>query len=865
MKLTDTVLRWLAKKIKMPESALQMVRAANAMSGMDKKSLPTELIPLNAIQLSRGLLNYTVLQSLSDWVLPFWAEQQYRPEALSFVPRSHLGLSMNITHRNWTAIGHPGCNVEAIVDPRGLLTPFPNGWSVDTWLAVENEIFFPSRASAPEYGASARRHAEHVQQKLTDDLPIVETAFTFREIELLLTSWVLDGVVHHHARAKNISSAMRRCSIIFAIRPFNPEGVSLLSDIECDKSTNTLFVNKKEKVRAILPPSSVLFSNFKSGDCAALVMTSAPCNGTEHADGKQSIHCPSSLANAALVYDAAINPGGEYEAEITCPVAENESSNRFSAVPKNKPGALTPSLSSPARERREFPSPAKERIGWNRYDNDNADKISLTGHKEKIAAYWKNLFDGSTEIKTPSERLNALLRSSLTSLLMLVDDTTITPGPATYHQFWFRDAVYMIWALDKFGFSRFTSPIIRSFPGYQHGNGYFRSQQGEWDSNGQALWITWQHALFSHDTTILRELYSNLKKGTEWIAAHRMTGSEHMGKSYYGLMPRGLSAEHLGVADHYFWDSFWSLAGVKAFLAASRMFNDAAANNVEKLLNEFSTDIENSIAYALHKWNSAPKAASESTAAIPPSPTRRFDYGSIGNVAALYPLQLFPPDDEHIKATLRELEGKYFVDGMFFQPFIHSGKNAYLTLQIAHAYLYAGEREKFWNILERTAAHATPTLNFPEAIHPVTGGGSMGDGHHGWASAEIALALRDAFVYESDTALHLLAGIPAEWFVENQAEGMAEGKSFSIKNAPCHSGTLSLDVHCEKRTVHLEANFSPRNNSEALHWNIHLPFRITSVTSDTMMHLEQSSAVITMKPRKDFQGGTFRTEIKVEG
>ena len=32
--------------------------------------------------------------------------------------------------------------------------------------------------------------------------------------------------------------------------------------------------------------------------------------------------------------------------------------------------------------------------------------------------------------------------------------------------------------------------------------------------------------------------------------------------------------------------------------------------------------------------------------------------------------------------------------------------------------------------------YASPTLNFPEAIHPLTGGGVIGDGHHGWAAAE---------------------------------------------------------------------------------------------------------------------------------
>ena len=129
---------------------MQMFRASNEISGIDKKTLPVELIPLNSIQLSRGLLNFTVLQSRMDWIFPFWINRQYNPDSKSFVPRSHLGLSMNITHRNWTAVGNPECDVEPIVDPRGLVTPFKNGWSIDTWLIMDGKIFLPSASELVE-------------------------------------------------------------------------------------------------------------------------------------------------------------------------------------------------------------------------------------------------------------------------------------------------------------------------------------------------------------------------------------------------------------------------------------------------------------------------------------------------------------------------------------------------------------------------------------------------------------------------------------------------------------------------------------------------------------------------------------------
>ncbi|HXX62995.1 MAG TPA: hypothetical protein VEO56_04280, partial [Bacteroidota bacterium] len=110
--LFELAVRRVAKALGVPDSALGMFRAANELSGLDRKTLPTELIPLNTLQLARGLLNFTLLQSLDGWVLPYWAVRQYDPGDPAFVPRSHLGLSINVTSRNWSAVGSPDCPVE---------------------------------------------------------------------------------------------------------------------------------------------------------------------------------------------------------------------------------------------------------------------------------------------------------------------------------------------------------------------------------------------------------------------------------------------------------------------------------------------------------------------------------------------------------------------------------------------------------------------------------------------------------------------------------------------------------------------------------------------------------------------------------
>ena len=437
MNLSQKFIDWLAKRIKIPPIATQMFRASSEISGIDKKTLPVELIPLNSIQIARGLLNFTVLQSKLNWIFPYWINQQYNPYSISFIPRSHLGLSMNITHRNWTSVGNPDCDIEPIVDPRGLVTPFKNSWSIDVWLMVNDDIFFPSKS-------------ETAEQNLIDDIPVVKTKFIFKNLELILITYTYIDKLFHIVNVINKSTSIIPAKIIFSIRPFNPEGISLLNKIEFnEKETcfnlhnssgrNKIFFNKK--------PDYVNCSNFKDGDSVSSLFSKQ--------NGKQNFSsiCNTGLASSIASFQTSLIPSGSESIEASIPLKEN---------------ITTPSVD-----------------------------IS------KVKSCWDNYLNGGTKIKTPNANLNSLLQSSISSLLMLTDKETITPGPFTYHQFWFRDAAYMIWALDNFGFHSFTKKIIQSYPKYQTKDGYFRSQKGEWDSNGQAIWTVFQHYNITKDSSMI--------------------------------------------------------------------------------------------------------------------------------------------------------------------------------------------------------------------------------------------------------------------------------------------------------------------------------------------------------------------------
>jgi hypothetical protein len=251
-----------------------------------------------------------------------------------------------------------------------------------------------------------------------------------------------------------------------------------------------------------------------------------------------------------------------------------------------------------------------------------------------------------------------------------------------------------------------------------------------------------------------------------------------MDERLVGLFPAGFSAEHLGPNDYYYWDDFWGVAGLQA--AASMLQGtkeDATAKIALKEAKEFLEAIEKSL--------EAAQACQKVEGALPASPLRRMDPGAIGSLAVSYPLALWPREDYRVKATLEFLLAKCMFKGGFFQDMIHSGINAYLTLHMAQALLRAGD-ERYFQLIQDTAGLATPTGQWPEAIHPHTLGGCMGDGHHVWASAEWVLMMRSMFIREEDNDVVLGSGIPKAWLIA--------GKELFFGPTPTKYGILNIKI-----------------------------------------------------------------------
>jgi hypothetical protein len=107
---------------------------------------------------------------------------------------------------------------------------------------------------------------------------------------------------------------------------------------------------------------------------------------------------------------------------------------------------------------------------------------------------------------------------------------------------------------------------------------------------------------------------------------------------------------------------------------------------------------------------------------------------------------------------------------------------------MAQVLLRAGD-PRYLELMDTVAALASPTGQWPEAIHPRTGGGCMGDGQHVWAAAEWVLMVRNCFVREEGDGLILGAGVASRWLVV--------GSPLTFGPVPTAFGPLTLTIKTE--------------------------------------------------------------------
>jgi len=673
--------------------------------------VPTELLRLGAVLQARGLINSQAIQHNMDWIWPYWVEQQFNPRSIAFIPRAFNMTNINLSCRNWTAIGLPDLAEFPLIDPRGMVTPLFDGWSLDAWVISKDHSLIPSRLPG-------------VQQSIHfNDFLKVTTVSKFEGMSLESAARVIvteDGIPVCETTFR--AASPEKAWLAIALRPYNPEGISTVTEVKQITDAAGWEVNQREFVHLSAKPARYYFSSYESGDIYDQLVHADP--PPEH-QTKGAVSCTIGMASSAAIY--LLQPNEVKEIIVKVP-------------------------------------------------------LSTTKIKENIS--WPQAMERSCRLSVPDQQFQFLYDSALRTLVLHSPGAEVYPGPFTYKRFWFRDAAFILNAMISAGLLKNIERIIDHFPKRQTPLGYYVSQDGEWDSNGQVLWIMNRY-LNATRTAPKKEWLRSAYKAAQWI--ERKRSSKDSNGLHAGLMPAGFSAEHFGPSDHYYWDDFWSVSGLTAAAELSGDEHPARAERFNNQARDLSACIENSLGAVQKRLNHI---------AVPSSPYRRLDSGAVGCLIASYPLQLWSAKDPRVLETMEYLIRKHSLHGAFYHEISHSGINAYLSLHLAQTLLRAGDA-RFFGIVKAVADLATSTGQWPEAIHPLTKGGCMGDGQHVWAAAEWILMIRNMFVREEEKErkLILCSGIPPEWL--NKPGTLSLGPTLTPY------GEISVYIQIETEGIHV--------------------------------------------------------------
>lgn len=475
------LIRWLAQS----QGFLDPVRVLARLRHFSQPSevlVPTEILRVSSVLHARGLINSQAIQHNLDWIWPYWVVRQFDPHDIAFVPRAFSLTHINLTHRNWTAVGLPDVDELPLVDPRGLVTPWLDGWSLDAWIIPEaGPGLFPS-------------HARDARQECAFRSGLAVITQVQRQSARLQTAIEVIRLLEEPAcRIRMTAFSSEPARLVLALRPYNPEGISFIHEVSTEPDRMGWQVNRKQGVRWNEVPDRLVYSAYRLGDVARRL--GAP-------EEARDIACPVGMATAAAVFE--IQPGQDRHLDVTVP------------LPVKRPLPSGPSRS------------------------------------------WDEALTGCCQARLPDARWQMLFEAAVRTIVLHAGQE-VYPGPYTYKRFWFRDAAFILQALVCMGLSGRAERALERFPLRQVPSGYFRSQDGEWDSNGQVLWTFEQFCLLTGASP--KALWrAPLLRGARWLRRKRL--SPMLAEPHAGLMPPGFSAEHLGPNDYYYWDNFWSVPGL---------------------------------------------------------------------------------------------------------------------------------------------------------------------------------------------------------------------------------------------------------------------------------------------------------------
>jgi hypothetical protein len=567
-----------------------------------------------------------------------------------------------------------------------------------------------------------------VRQRLVDDSPVVETLVRVPGGDVVHRTWAVasgPGVPNGGAVVVELENASPvPVAVAFAIRPFGPLGRVPVTAITLDGSV----VSVDGRPALVLPkaPSRVAVG---SAAVDSVVPTVAGDAAATWPDG--GARCSAGRASAALLF----------------PLPHTATVRVVLPLVAAKPGV--------ARRRAAEPEPE--------LDPRRAPDA------ERVAAGWATLVDRAPRLEVPESRVPDVLAAARAFLLLHAagDDVGAWP-PAVIGGL---DTAEACLALDQHGYHAEAARLLVGFADRQGLDGSFAGESSRADAGAAWLHALAHHVRLSGDAELAEALVGPVAKAAHHLRRRTSPRRARRAEGPAGVVVPGPSAPWVPPGDpDALHDALWVRRGL---LDAALLLDVAGQPDAAREPRATAEEVDAAVSAALRSSLGPAGAGAVAGASVlatlvasaatlvGPEPAPEL-VGAIGQLLAVAP------------DTVR---------GGVWHEVGDAGLSPRLTAWLGSARLAVADPAAFEQLAWLLEV-GDPVWSWPELVHPRSGGGCAGEGHHAPSTAAVLQLLRRLVVHEAGGDLALLPAVPESWF----------GQPVEAHDVPTSHGRLSFAV-----------------------------------------------------------------------
>jgi len=366
-------------------------------------------------------------------------------------------------------------------------------------------------------------------------------------------------------------------------------------------------------------------------------------------------------------------------------------------------------------------------------------------------------------------RIQQTIQQQLHYILINRDGPSIQPGSRSYERSWIRDGSLTSAALLRLGHVKEVREFLEWYAKAIGEDGYVPccvSTRGapdpvpEHDSHGQFIFLVAEYYRHTRDREVAEAMWPVVQRVVRYIERTREAS---------GLMPASISHEGYSAKPmHSYWDDLFVLRGLKDAAFLARELNQSEAERYASLRDDFRRTLVASIDASMkqHNIDYIPGAAELG------------DFDATSTTVAVSPVD--EADAMPRAALLRTFE-KYWehaLEPRTYTPY---------ELRVVGTLVRLGQPDRARTLLDYFFEDQRPAAwrQWAEVVHrnprePAF----IGDMPHTWVGSDFIRSTTDFFVYESNDALILGAGIAKEWL----------DRGVRVAGLSTHYGTLRYSM-----------------------------------------------------------------------